>query len=224
MGIQLDPSFVPIVPLEGRYVRHFWKLLNELQIPHATLLDLDLGRIHGGANAIRTVVDSLGEIGNDLSRNSSVVLGEIDPDEINDLDDSSLLNGSEDNVWLKALKMESVYFSYPIDLDFSMLSAYPIAYQQPHLGGHGPKVDAESLQRNKVVTLKTGGNPELFDERFDDSFKWYPYLFLSRSKPETHLSALSRISKEDLVRNAPPELRALVEHVKNVLAIGHGGG
>jgi putative ATP-dependent endonuclease of the OLD family len=52
MGVQLDPSFVPIVPLGGRYVSHFWRLLNDLHIPHATLLDLDLGRTHGGADLI----------------------------------------------------------------------------------------------------------------------------------------------------------------------------
>ena len=45
MGISLDPSFVPVVPLGGRFVNHFWCLLNELGIPHATLLDLDLGRL-----------------------------------------------------------------------------------------------------------------------------------------------------------------------------------
>ena len=85
MGVQLDPSFVPIVPLGGRYVSHFWKLLNDLQIPHATLLDLDLGRAHGGANTVRTVVAALADIGNDLSENESVLRGDIDPDDVDDL-------------------------------------------------------------------------------------------------------------------------------------------
>lgn len=48
-GVPLDPSFVPVVPLGGRYVSHFWRLLTDLGIPHATLLDFDLGRTHGGA-------------------------------------------------------------------------------------------------------------------------------------------------------------------------------
>ncbi|MBL2686090.1 ATP-dependent endonuclease, partial [Klebsiella pneumoniae] len=38
MSVKFDPSFVPIVPLGGRYVSHFWRLLNGLRIPHATLL------------------------------------------------------------------------------------------------------------------------------------------------------------------------------------------
>nr|WP_324610270.1 ATP-dependent endonuclease [Streptomyces sp. KE1] len=47
-GIPEDDASVSVVPLGGRHVNHFWRLLNELQIPHATLLDLDAGRYHGG--------------------------------------------------------------------------------------------------------------------------------------------------------------------------------
>ena len=64
------------------------------------------------------------------------------------------------------------------------------------------------------VTLKTSGNPDLYEDDLDDDFKWYPYLFLNRSKPETHLSALNRISKKDLAKNAPPELAALIKYVE----------
>lgn len=74
MGIPLDPSFVPVVPLGGRHVEHFWRLLDALQIPHATLLDLDLGRAHGGANMIRATVDALASIGNDLSDNFDALM------------------------------------------------------------------------------------------------------------------------------------------------------
>jgi putative ATP-dependent endonuclease of OLD family len=44
----IDPAFVAIVPLGGRYVQHFWRLLSGFKIPYATLLDLDLGRQGGG--------------------------------------------------------------------------------------------------------------------------------------------------------------------------------
>lgn len=80
------------------------------------------------------------------------------------------------------------------------------------------------MQEKKRVTLKTGGDPELYDEDWNDSFKWYPYLFLNRSKPETHLSALNRISNDNLRTNAPPELKALIERVKQALAIEGGDG
>jgi len=219
MGVHLDPSFVPIVPLGGRYVGHFWRLLNDLDIPFATLLDLDLGRVHGGAKAIANAVVNLNEVGNDLSENFYVeTLDAINPDEVDDLEDDDLLDGFEDNSWLQALKLEGVFFSDPLDIDFSMLSAFSEAYQRPHPGGHGPRGGEEAIRNKKAVTLKTDGNPDLYDAVYDDEFKWYPYLFLNRSKPETHLSALSRIEDQTLVDDAPPELKALIEHVRDALS------
>lgn len=222
MGVQLDPSFVPIVPLGGRYVSHFWKLLNDLRIPHATLLDLDLGRAHGGAALIADVVSKLGEIDNDLSKNALVEDGTIDPAEVDAIDDSDLLDEGEDNDWLKALREEGIFFSFPLDIDFAMLSAFPDAYKHPNPGGRGPRGGANAIRDKKAVTLKTGGHPELYNNDYDDEFKWYPYLFLDRSKPETHIAALARIEDDDLAENAPPELTALIEHVKRTLGLEEG--
>ena len=217
MGICLDPSFVPIVPLGGRYVSHFWTLLKDLDIPHATLLDLDLGRRHGGANTIRTVVSALAEIGNDLSENLFVFTGEIVPDDVGELDNDAFTGDAKDNKWFQALQAENVFFSDPIDLDFAMLVAFPNAYQHPHPGGRGPRQGDEALNEKKAVTLKTGGDPSLFSDDYDEAFRWYPYLFLDRSKPEAHLLALTRIADEELRANAPPELKVLIEHAKQAL-------
>lgn len=52
-GIDLDPSFVAVVPLGGRHTNHMWRLLNDLGIPHATLLDLDYGREGAGPARLR---------------------------------------------------------------------------------------------------------------------------------------------------------------------------
>lgn len=114
MGVPLDSSFVPIVPLGGRYVGHFWRLLNDLHIPHATLLDIDLGRAHGGAALIADVVSKLGEINNDLSENILVENGTIDPAEVGAIEENVLLEEGEDNDWLKALREEGIFFSFPL--------------------------------------------------------------------------------------------------------------
>ena len=45
--IYLDDFNISIVPLGGRHVNHMWKLLNDLSIPHITLLDLDRERGEG---------------------------------------------------------------------------------------------------------------------------------------------------------------------------------
>lgn len=57
--LHFDKAFCPIVPLGGRHVEHFWRLLRDLSIPHITLLDLDYGRQHGGAAAIRSIITKL---------------------------------------------------------------------------------------------------------------------------------------------------------------------
>lgn len=225
MGVQLDPSFVPIVPLAGRYVSHFWRLLNDLGIPHATLLDLDLGRKHGGATLIAYVVAKLREIDNYLSENPPVESGTIDPDKVGDIDDSNLLDEGEENDWLKALKEEGIFFSFPLDIDFAMLRAFPVAYQHPQPGGRGPRSGADAIHQKKAVTLKTGGHSELYNVDYDDEFTWYPYLFLNRNKPETHFSALARIPEDDnLANNAPPELKALINHLKAAIGLEEGEG
>ncbi|MEZ5936198.1 MAG: AAA family ATPase [Alphaproteobacteria bacterium] len=217
-GVPLDPSFVPVVPLGGRYVSHFWRLLTDLGIPHATLLDYDLGRVHGGANNIRTTIEALGEIGRNLTDNPLVVDKTIDLDDLEGLADDDVSDDWEDNDWLQALRHEAVFFSDPIDLDFAMLVAFPAAYQHPNPGGRGPRTTEEAIAEKKRVVLKTNGNPEFYEGGdWNDCFAWYPYLFLSRSKPETHLAALNRITCQQLSRRAPVELRALVEHVREVL-------
>lgn len=217
-GVPLDPSFVPVVPLGGRYVTHFWRLLTDLGIPYATLLDFDLGRAHGGANMIRTALAALKEVNRDLTGNPLIVDGTISLDDLEGLANGDVVEDWADNDWLQALRHEAVFFSDPIDLDFAMLGAFPAAYQQPNPGGRGPRTTAEAIAEKKNVVLKTNGNPDIYDcEQWNDSFAWYPYLFLSRSKPETHLAALSRITHRNLARRAPPELRALIDHVKDIL-------
>ena len=211
MGVQLDPSFVPIVPLGGRHIAHFWKLLSELNLPYATLLDLDLGRSHGGANVIRNIAQKLSTFGIYLKDDELIELPEI-----NTLSDSELMHNLEENNWIKALKKKGIFFSSPLDFDFAMLSAFFEAYQKAVSGGQGPR---QEIMKAKKETLKTGGKPELYGEEFDEYFKWYPYLFLRRSKPETHLIALSGITDDVLKSHAPFAIKALIEYVKKSIGL-----
>jgi putative ATP-dependent endonuclease of the OLD family len=220
MGIVLDPSFVPIVPLGGRHVTHFWRLLSDLQIPYATLLDFDIGRAHGGAKMIRSVNDELTEVGRGLDNTMAAMLGAIDPDAIDDLEDEDLWLNYEANEWLQALEEQGVFFSDPLDLDFSMLDAFPNAYQHPNPGGTGPGSSDAALRNAKKATLKKNGDDTLYEDNYDEEFRWYPYLFLNRSKPETHIAALTRINDDDLANDAPAPLKALIEHVKDHLGLG----
>ena len=167
---------------------------------------------------IRTAFEALKKVDRDLTANPLIIDGTISLDDLDDLTDKDVLADWADNNWLQALRHEAVFFSDPIDLDFAMLEAFPAAYRHPNPGGRGPKTTAEAIAKKKRVVLKTNGNPDIYDdEQWNDSFAWYPYLFLSRSKPETHLAALSRIDRLNLARRAPPELSALIDHVGDVL-------
>ena len=160
------------------------------------------------------VVQQLAAVGNDLSTNKLVVDEEIDLDELDETDDQELIDQDQNHPWLKALTREGVFFSSPLDIDFSMLAMFSDVYQQPRPGGRGPRKSANALEDKKNVTLKTGGDPDLYDTDWDDGFIWYPYLFLNESKPEEHLRALSEIEPESLAQNAPAELKKLIAYVK----------
>lgn len=178
--------------------------------------------MHGGANVIRATVDALASIGNDLSGNLSVLLGDIDLTDLLALSDEEMTDGFAENCWMQALKDEGVFFSDPLDLDFAMFAAFSDAYKVLDAGTRGPDSSEEALERKKATTLKKGGNADLYDSDWDECFVWYPYLFLNRSKPETHLAALNRIPAADLAADAPAELRALIAHVKAKLGLDGG--
>lgn len=219
MGVALDPSFVPIVPLGGRYCMHFWKLLTDLDIEYATLLDFDIGRKHGGANLVREIVDNLQSFGIDLTENSKVIDGTVDLDDLECLRDKDVWRDHDKNGWVLTLEEEGVFLSDPLDLDFAMLSAFPDAYQEPVPGGRGPGTSAVAIKNAKTATVKAKGDAALYEDDFDDVFRWYSYLFLNHEKPDSHLAALSRLTVEELNEAAPPELKSLIRHVAGKLEI-----
>lgn len=58
-GLPVDESGITVAPLGGRHVNHFWKLLNQLQLPYVTLLDFDLCRYQAGWGKIKYAQDQI---------------------------------------------------------------------------------------------------------------------------------------------------------------------
>ncbi len=58
-GVSADLSCISVVPLGGRHVNHFWRLLGGLGIPYLTLLDLDTARFGGGWGRVHYALDQL---------------------------------------------------------------------------------------------------------------------------------------------------------------------
>ncbi len=215
MGLEVDPSFVAIVPLGGRHVNHFWKLLKELDIPYATLLDLDYGRKGAGWGRIKYAFKQLLEIGfsseeirefTDSNRNEHKISKE-ELEQLHTRQDSI----EEINHFVTHLEKFGVFFSSPLDLDMAMLSHFPDAYQSSQTSK--PKISQDNAIK---AVLSDEANTTAYTDVLE-LFPWYKYLFLTHSKPSTHLQALCQISEEELNSKAPPVLKKLLKYAHTKL-------
>lgn len=215
LGLLIDPAFVAIVPLGGRHVQHFWRLLAQLEIPYATLLDLDLGRAGGGFGRIKTAIENLIEFGA-----SKQELLKLDKGVLSDADFAKMhtRQGEEDRKilrgWINRLKKHGVYFSEPLDLDLAMLAAFPDAYEETVPAGGGPRTEADKAV--EAVLGTKGPGLTLYTGPYEDHLPLFPayrYHFLTHSKPATHLAALTHTNKAALKANMPPVLAELLAHV-----------
>jgi putative ATP-dependent endonuclease of OLD family len=214
MGLDIDRSFVAVVPLGGRHVNHLWRLLADLDIPHATLLDLDWGRDGGGWGRIKSACTQLLEIGvapqeifaQPNPAGPAANLAAFDGNAVEDF--AALTN------WANALRRHNVFFCTPLDLDYSMLRAFPAAYQVIEPGRHGPSQQGDP----RGAVLGEEGRGDLYAADQDLLLRWYRYLFLGRGKPGTHVRVLSGQAPETLSVGAPEELRALLASISVRLA------
>lgn len=206
-GLHIDQSFVAVIPLGGRHTNHFWSLLNQLQIPHATLLDLDYGRHGGGEGRIRDACNRLLDLGIDPFDDSPEIANFKSTDDITSLSPELL------KTWLNHLKKWNIFFVAPLDLDMLMLCHYKKAYTD-HLedGKKGPDKTSDP----HATVLGDLDTPYWNEPEKIEKLRWYRYLFLSNSKPSTHLRALTFISRADLAQ--PPEpLNHLLDRIKQAV-------
>ncbi len=209
-GLAIDRSFVAIVPIGGRHINHLWRLLSDLEIPHATLLDLDLGRVSGGWGRIATACQEL--IANGVL--PSAIFGQaIEKDRIAAALSSLGQRSPDDKIdleaWVGKMREFGVFFSDPLDLDYSMLKAFPEAYKVILPGLQGPSDRGEP----RAAVLGADGREDLYGSEDDDDMRWYRYLFLGRSKPSTHLRVLSGLERARLRDGTPAALRALIDRI-----------
>ncbi len=212
-GIALDPSFVAMVPLGGRHTNHFWKLLNDLDIPHATLLDLDYGRSGGGGGRLRDACTRL------LDRGIDALADLEGYGSIADLTDELTYEQAEEVA--AHLRSFGVFFSGPLDLDHSMVRAYPSAYMvlsDNERGPHSSDAHESVLGAGRPATSYWSSEDQVEKNERDDELRWYRYLFVSRSKPGTHLSALTRLT-DDQLKQGPEALNELVAYIQRKLSL-----
>lgn len=151
LGKEVDSSQISIVPLGGRHVNYFWKLLNALRIPHITLLDFDNERYGGGWGRVKYISEYLYELNTEFREwfHSQ----ELDFSEMGEREFESIAAPLLNN-WFNRLEEFSVYFSSPIDIDFLMLQHYKEHYLDMLSSKEGPVVSyADSGGNSKKVKL-----------------------------------------------------------------------
>jgi len=212
-GTPVDESAISVVPLGGRHVNHFWRLLTALNIPFITLLDLDLARHQGGWGRVHYVAKQLKMYAPDVVFPSQ---GKID--EIPEWNNAKwkLLEVEADPQYisyLNELEAQGIFFSSPLDLDFVMLQRYPDAYE---LDGEDQVLPDDS--KTKAVLGDSHHDISQYSEEEQKLFITYHKLFKLGSKPASHINALSRLTDAELLADMPPSLGRLADAVIDKLA------
>ncbi|WP_152393388.1 ATP-dependent nuclease [Paenibacillus guangzhouensis] len=238
-GIYPDDYGISIVPLGGRHVNHMWKLLNELNIPHITLLDLDRERGGGGWGRIKYAIKQLllnGRSGEEILKvwyregtglREDIITEVQLEEEFDSYPITSEWIKSMNDIWLPRLMEDknNVFFSAPMDLDFLMLETFPKAYKEtvprgPNIPNRfkDPEGYAKKIRSGIVASLKNEkATGETYSEDQLELMVWYNTLFLGRSKPSTHIEALLKIADDDLQSNMPNVFNKIIARVKELL-------
>lgn len=99
-----------------------------------------------------------------------------------------------------------------------MLKRFPDAYKATIPAGGGPNMTAEKAAEavlgtaGKGISIYTGPLKD-----YPVLMSAYRYHFLTRSKPATHLAALTHIKTKALKADMPPVLKRLLTHVEKEL-------
>lgn len=232
--ILLDDFNISVVPLGGRHVNHMWKLLNDLSIPHVTLLDLDRERGGGGWGRIKYVLEQL-DANNRISEDLLKVRRKSGPyiytmDEVKVFHNRDVEDIKSMDTWINKLEKEDVFFSYPLDIDFSMLLNFESEYHSTmSQGPRGINNEGSDEYQAKLVdsiqaTLKSSkATGKTYTENEHKVMIWYNSLFLGRGKPSTHIEALKEINNEVLIEKSPPELLRIVNRIKEKIGFSDEG-
>ena len=239
----VDVGGISIVPLGGRHVNHFWRLLNDLQIPHITLLDLDREREGGGWGRIKYVLKQLIANGHDRNALLATKSGVLTDKQLEEMSEWNVSNEKQMLGWMKRLEKYNVFFSAPLDIDFMMLEQMEAEYKKSLDKTEGPRLEVIENEEKKRILIQTiegtgdysteyetrikkdikstlkeeGGDGSTYSAEQQKLMVWYTYFFLNRGKPSTHIAVLSRLSDEAIKDNIPPVLKRLMEAAERIL-------
>ncbi|MFS1438505.1 ATP-dependent nuclease [Shewanella sp. 10N.286.48.A6] len=233
-GKDIDGHSISVVPLGGRHVNHFWRLLNSLKIPFVTLLDFDIDRNGGGFGRMKYVIEQL--LLMDNMRNEFINEDTLEsipawnsPRNPTDF----FVHCSENVVKVIVDEIEkcNVFFSSPLDIDYSMICSFPDIFcvKDEVYGERGPSEGKEDEEDQDIkkreaalikAVLKKGNTGKRFDfgSDWERNFLWYRYRFLSnKSKPASHVRMFTKLEEQytsqEILAKLPSELTRLMERI-----------
>lgn len=220
LGIDFEEQFISVVPLGGRHVNHFWRLLNQLNIPHITLLDLDNLRAGGDWKRIAYILEQ----GKANGLRMPCPAQNSPPYDIKQIKGWTTDINNEEKWFDWFSNNWNVFFSSPIDIDWTMFQSYRDEYQSIYLDYQNSipaKTDTNWEKKTSTAiasVYKTNDGIPTPDSvaNWEDYF-WYRYIFLGRGKPSSHALMLSQISDEKLRANCPDVYRSLIAKAKTLL-------
>lgn len=237
-----DLSGISFVPLGGRHVNHFWRLLHDLQIPYITLLDLDREREGGGWGRIKYALTQLLQVGVKREELLDTTTGVISDKDLEGMHNWNTSDSKNMQAWMDRLEKYHVFFSAPLDIDFLMLEYMGNQYKEildehegPSIIVKGKQVSIQDIEVHGLTypeyekriessvrqALKGhGGNGETYTEEQKKLMIWYNYFFLNRGKPASHIAALSTLNRDQLKDAMPPVLSRLFTMAEQMLEGG----
>lgn len=199
-GIPADENAITIAPLGGRHVNHFWRLLTGLGIPYITLLDLDLARHQGGWGRINYVNNQLLNYRpNDILTPENYIPKWNDP--------TNLFR--EKANYVDYFESKGIFFSYPLDLDFSMLYSFQDAFEA--------ETETPTESTIKAVLGKSYFDSTQYDEGERSLFRAYHKKFKLSSKPASHIDALANLSDRDILDNMPESYSRMIDAIISLI-------
>jgi putative ATP-dependent endonuclease of OLD family len=198
-----DHVSVSVVPLGGRHVNHFWRLLTGLGIPHVTLLDLDAGRHQGSWGRLRYALAERQLY--DVTVDFTPLISSLPAWDHTERPDRTVPGQAA----LAELERVGVFFSAPLDLDYAMLAAYPNAHELEA----AERLDPDDGTLTSVLGKARGPVGDLYEADEQRLFEAYRRRFKAASKPVQHLKALGHLTDEQIVAGLPDVFGRLIDTV-----------
>ncbi|HDM8373749.1 TPA: AAA family ATPase [Yersinia enterocolitica] len=232
---EIDSHSISVVPLGGRHVNHFWRLLKSLKVPFITVLDFDIDRNGGGFGRLKYAIDQLAEIGESGSTYIHKNIAKEIPSWNDEQDPTKFTIEYDDGVTINIvdeLENCNVYFSSPLDIDYAMIEAFPDIFcvKDEVYGERGPlniekKEGADEEKKELIKAVLKKGNSGVrykFSADYLKYFLWYRYRFLSnKSKPASHVRMFSKIEEmytpDEINEKLPPVLIRIAEKTVTIL-------